>query len=192
MRRPTKDIFRKLSKSLKSWRKMVSGLLSQMLCSCSIRSSFVYGKKSELLGENSNSSWRLLFTRVFGKTRPHCASTISMSVLCGIVMSGSSEIWPPVRVLSRLQIGGGSIPAVSYGSENIVYCGHYIDRWTPSHSYPIISRLLELAHVELSPMGSTLLDEEIKLRKTQHGSFCFEEIHFFTARMSGMRWISRD
>lgn len=99
----------------------------------------------------------------------------------------------PVRVLSRLQIyGGGFIPAVSYGSENIVYCGHYVDRWTPSHSYLIISRLLELAQVELSPMGSTLLDEELKRRKTQHGSFCFKVIHFFTARMGGMRWISRD
>lgn len=86
----------------------------------------------------------------------------------------------PVRVLSRLQIyGGGFIPAVSYGSENIVYCGHYVDRWTPSHSYLIISRLLELAHVELSPMGSTLLDEELKRRKNTTWEFLFQRNTFF-------------
>lgn len=99
----------------------------------------------------------------------------------------------PVRVLSRPQIcGGGSIPAVSYGPENIVYCGHYTDRWIPSHSYPMISRLLELAHVELSPMGSTFLDEELKRRKNTTWEFLFQRNTFFTARMSGMRWICRD
>lgn len=99
----------------------------------------------------------------------------------------------PVRVLSRPQIyGGGSIPAVSYGPENIVYCGHYTDRWIPSHSYPMISRLLELAHVELSPMRSTFLDEELKRRKNTTWEFLFQRNTFFTARMSGMRWICRD